>query len=50
MPFQIIVGEKGLKNQQLEIKHRATGERNMVPMEEIVPIIKNLLSQKGSQS
>ncbi len=49
MPFQIIVGEKGLKNQQLEIKHRATGERNMVPMEEIVPTIKNMLSQKGSR-
>lgn len=45
MPFQIIVGEKGLKNNQVEVKRRKTGERTMVALVEIIPAIKKLLSE-----
>lgn len=45
MPFQIIVGEKGLKNNQVEVKRRKTGERTMVALSEIIPTIKKLLSE-----
>jgi len=33
MPLQVIVGEKGLKNGQVELKVRKTGERTMVPLD-----------------
>ncbi|MFH0988807.1 MAG: proline--tRNA ligase [bacterium] len=45
MPLQIIVGEKGLKNGQMEIKKRRTGERMMVAREEIINAIKKLLNE-----
>ncbi|MGH2569326.1 MAG: proline--tRNA ligase [Bacteroidota bacterium] len=44
MPFQVIVGEKGLKNKQVEVKPRATGKRMMVAIEEVVATVKKLLS------
>lgn len=43
MPFQVIVGEKGLKNGQLEIKRRKTGERTMVAKDEVVATVQSLL-------
>ena len=36
MPFQLIVGDKGLKNGQIEIKRRKTGERILVKLEDAV--------------
>ncbi len=45
MPFQVIVGEKGLKNGQVEIKRRRTGERTMVSIESAVSEVKRLLQE-----
>ena len=45
MPFQVIVGEKGLKNGQVEIKRRKTGERIMVAIESAVSEVKRLLQE-----
>ncbi len=45
MPFQVIVGEKGLKNGQVEIKRRKTGERMMVSIESAVSEVKRLLQE-----
>ena len=44
MPIQVIVGEKGLKNGQVEVKVRRTKERSMVPIAELIPAVKKLLS------
>ncbi len=43
MPIQVIVGEKGLKNNQVEIKIRRTGERSMVARGELLPTLKAML-------
>ncbi|MBI3111821.1 MAG: proline--tRNA ligase [Ignavibacteriales bacterium] len=45
MPFQVIVGEKGLKNGQLEIKRRKTGERTMVAKDDVVSTVQSLLRE-----
>ncbi len=44
MPVQVIVGEKGLKNDQVEIKIRRTRERTMVTIADLVPTVKKFLS------
>jgi len=44
MPIQVIVGEKGLKNNQVEIKVRRTGERSMIAREELLSTLKAMLS------
>jgi len=36
MPFQVIVGDKGLKKWQIEIKRRRTGERILVKLEDAI--------------
>lgn len=45
MPFQVIVGEKGLKNGQIEIKRRKTGERTMVAVDSVLAEIQKLLAE-----
>ena len=45
MPFQVIVGDKGLKNGQVEIKRRRTGERILVKLEDAVEEIQKLLAR-----
>ena len=45
MPLQVIVGEKGLKNHQIEIKKRKTGDRIMVDIDEALTKIKQLLAE-----
>jgi prolyl-tRNA synthetase len=44
MPVHVIVGEKGLKNNQVEIKLRRTGVRTMVPVNDLIPTVKKLLA------
>jgi prolyl-tRNA synthetase len=44
MPFQVIVGERGLKEKKIEIKRRATGERTMAPLEEALTTLRSLLA------
>lgn len=43
MPLQIIVGERGLKENQVEVKVRANGERIYVKLDELVTKTKELL-------
>jgi prolyl-tRNA synthetase len=45
MPVHLIVGEKGLKNGQLEIKIRRSGERKMVRAEDAVKEIQKILAE-----
>jgi prolyl-tRNA synthetase len=45
MPFQVIVGDKGLKNGQIEIKRRRTGERILVKLGDAVAEIQKLLAE-----
>jgi prolyl-tRNA synthetase len=45
MPLQVIVGDKGLKNNQIEIKRRRTGERILVKLEDAVAEIQKLLGE-----
>ena len=45
MPFHVIVGDKGLKNGQVEIKRRRTGERILVKLEEAVSEVQKLLAE-----
>jgi prolyl-tRNA synthetase len=44
MPLQVVVGEKGLKTGQVEIKTRKTGARVMVSSGDVVAEVKQLLS------
>ncbi|MCB9210888.1 MAG: proline--tRNA ligase [Ignavibacteriales bacterium] len=43
MPLQVIVGERGLNENQVEIKIRATGERINVKLDDLVQKVKELL-------
>jgi prolyl-tRNA synthetase len=45
MPLQIIVGDKGLKNGQIEIKRRRTGERIMVKLEGVVTEVQKMQAE-----
>lgn len=45
MPFHVIVGERGLKEKKIEIKRRATGERTMHPLEEVVTVLRSFLAE-----
>ena len=44
MPLQVIVGEKGLKNGEVELKIRRSGERKMVKVEVALQEIQNSLA------
>lgn len=44
MPLQVIVGEKGLKQKQIELKRRRTGERITVGVDEAIQTIQRVLS------
>jgi len=43
MPLQIVVGDKGLKNKQVEFKVRSSGERSQVNLDEVVESVKKFL-------
>jgi prolyl-tRNA synthetase len=45
MPLQVIVGDKSLKNGQIEIKRRRTGERIMIKLEGAVTEIQKMLAE-----
>jgi prolyl-tRNA synthetase len=44
MPYQVIVGEKNLANGMIEIKVRRSGERILVPRDELVARVGALLA------
>jgi prolyl-tRNA synthetase len=43
IPYQIVVGPRGLKSGEIEIKHRGTGERENVPLDSVVERIVSLV-------
>jgi prolyl-tRNA synthetase len=43
IPYQIILGPRGLKEGQAEVKHRKTGERETLPLANAVARIKSLV-------
>ena len=43
IPYQLILGPRGLKEGQAEIKHRKTGERETLPIGEAVARLKSLI-------
>lgn len=43
MPLQVVVGERGLKENNVEVKVRATGERFKVSLDELTEKLKELL-------
>ena len=43
-PFQIIVGKRGIKNGTVELKVRATGEREDVALDGIVSKVSELVT------
>lgn len=45
MPFQVIVGERGLKENKIEIKRRKNSEQLMVPKENIISAVQSLLEE-----
>ncbi|MCA1989872.1 MAG: proline--tRNA ligase [Desulfarculus sp.] len=47
IPLRLVVGEKGLKNGQVEIKHRAGGEVEMVAVDQAVARLAELVAQGG---
>ncbi len=44
MPFQVIVGEKNLAHNKVEIKNRATGEKQLVEVGQVLRTIQNLIT------
>jgi prolyl-tRNA synthetase len=49
VPFRVVVGAKGLKQGKVELKHRADGREEMIPVDEAVDYIKKLFDQGGGQ-
>ena len=43
LPWQVIVGPKGLKEGKVEIKHRATGQRHETSLDSVVQYLKELM-------
>jgi len=43
IPYQLIVGPRGLKNGEVEIKHRKTGERETLPVGEAIARLEALI-------
>ncbi|MFH1035574.1 MAG: proline--tRNA ligase [Pseudomonadota bacterium] len=47
IPYRLVVGEKGLKNGQVEFKHRASGQVEMLPLNEAVQTVTRLVRESG---
>jgi prolyl-tRNA synthetase len=47
IPYQIVIGEKGLAQGQVELKERRTGTVTKLAPSEVVPRLKELLAQYG---
>jgi len=46
IPLQLIVGERGLRDNKVEIKERRSGERTLVPIEEAVESLKKRIESE----
>jgi prolyl-tRNA synthetase len=49
IPIRLVVGPKGLKNNEVEVKFRASGEMEMMPLDEAVDRIAALVKEAGGQ-
>ncbi|MDI6711842.1 MAG: proline--tRNA ligase [Anaerosomatales bacterium] len=47
-PYQVVVGRKGLAEGVVEVKHRATGDRESVPVDEAVARVRTLVESQRS--
>lgn len=47
MPLQVIVGEKNLKNGEIELKVRKSGERSLIKRDGVIARVRELLSGAG---
>jgi prolyl-tRNA synthetase len=43
VPYQLIVGPRGLKSGEVEIKHRKSGERETLPLGSAIDRLKSLI-------
>ncbi len=43
IPFQLVIGPRGAKSREAEIKNRKTGERLNVPVEQAIDLLKSLI-------
>ena len=50
IPLRLVVGDKGLKNGQVELKNRASGEVEMVAVDQAVARVAELAAQGGGQA
>ena len=48
LPWQLIVGPKGLKDGAVELKRRATGERQTLPLDQVLSVLTGSLPQMGT--
>jgi len=46
LPYQVVVGRKGLAKNSIELKDRKTGEREMVPLTDAVAHVTNLVEEQ----
>ena len=47
LPWQLIIGPKGLKDGTVELKRRATGERQSLPLESVILTLTGTQSETG---
>ncbi|MBF0171183.1 MAG: proline--tRNA ligase, partial [Nitrospinae bacterium] len=47
-PVQVVIGKKGLKEGQAELKIRKTGERRMTPMAEVAETVGAIIYELSS--
>ncbi|MCX7985284.1 MAG: His/Gly/Thr/Pro-type tRNA ligase C-terminal domain-containing protein, partial [Bacteroidetes bacterium] len=45
MPLQIIVGEKNIANQKIEVKKRKTNQRQLIDISEVVSFVKKFINE-----
>ena len=43
MPLQVIIGEKNLNNNKIELKFRKTGKKDMIPISESISNISEII-------
>ena len=50
VPLRVVVGTKGLKQGAVELKRRAGGEVQMVPLDEAAGLLARLVAEGGGQA
>jgi prolyl-tRNA synthetase len=50
IPYQVIIGEKSLKDGLVELKERATGEIMKIKTETVLDLLRNLVGERRTQT